>query len=394
MASAVKTTITPVEDEIYTAQDYLKQSQNSALAGVDATLAAGQANYKNAVADTNAQYDNIAQEAYTDYIKQQKAAANQLASSGLYNSGYADTYKVEQANQYSANRNANELARTQTLRNLASEQEQLKLQAESDKANINAQYGQLYADQANVDREYERYLAEAKTAAEQTALQNAYSAAEIGDFSKLESLGIDTTAAKSAYQAQLTAQQLDEAYAAADIGDFSKLEALGIDTTSAKKLWEAKVYSALSSAYGYGSSRGSGSSGGSGTSSKDSGGTAEKDFGGLTGDEYAQAITQANNLVNNMLKQGKSYADVMDYIGSIEWGITKQFGEDWFNVYKNKVEQTYPQYQAPTVDDIIAEFERYNIRNRADATEYINTLPNSVYTVGVKALKQSFPLDE
>lgn len=388
MASAVKTTITPVEDEIYTAQDYLKQSQNSALAGVDATLAAGQANYKNAVADTNTQYDNIAQEAYTNYIKQQKAAANQLASSGLYNSGYADTYKVEQANQYSANRNANELARTQTLRNLASEQEQLKLQAESDKANINAQYGQLYADQANVDREYERYLAEAKTAAEQTALQNAYSAAEIGDFSKLESLGIDTTAAKAAYQAQLTAQRLDEAYAAADIGDFSKLEALGIDTTSAKKLWEAKVYSAISSAYGYGGS------GSSKTSSEDSGVTAEKDFGDLTGAEYQQAITQANTLVNNMLKQGKSYAEVMDYIGSIEWGTTKQFGEDWFNVYKNKVEQTYPQYQAPTVDDIIAEFERYGIRNRADATDYINALPNSAYTVGVKALNQSFPLDE
>lgn len=397
MASAVKTTITPVEDEIYTAQDYLKQSQNSALAGVDATLAAGQANYKNAVADTNAQYDNIAQEAYTDYIKQQRAAANQLASSGLYNSGYADTYKVEQANQYSANRNANELARTQTLRNLASEQEQLKLQAESDKANINAQYGQLYADQANVDREYERYLAEAKTAAEHTALQNAYSAAEIGDFSKLEALGIDTTAAKTAYQAQLTAQQLDEAYAAADIGDFSKLEALGIDTTSAKKLWEAKVYSALSSAYGYGSSGGSGGSGSSGTSSKDSGRTATASDYGLTESEYAKARSLGESLVANYLNQGRTWGEILEYAESIEPGIASQFGNNFYKAYLDTVSSFYNLYSEEEVEtiskvDFTRELNRKGIMTRGDAIKYANTLTGADRNIALSYVDEIYPV--
>jgi hypothetical protein len=93
--------------------------------------------------------------------------------------------------------------------------------------------------------EYARYADEqtASTTAQQNALSDAYSAAEIGDYSKLEALGIDTTTYKKN-------AALKSAYAAADAGDFSQLEALGIDTTNLRAAYQKS----LSSGSGSGSS--------------------------------------------------------------------------------------------------------------------------------------------
>ena len=74
-------------------------------------------------------------------------------------------------------------------------------------------------------------------------LSEAYAAAEMGDYSKLQALGIDTTQA-------LRNIQLQEAYAAAEMGDFSKLAALGVDISRLLKEQEdADAAAALSNEY-------------------------------------------------------------------------------------------------------------------------------------------------
>lgn len=408
---AITTTITPLDDDLLklAAQGYLQQAQSNALAGVDASLAASQVGYTNAVADTNAAYDNIARQAYANYQTGQKGMANQLASAGLYNTGYADTLRVQQANQYASNLNASEIERAKTLRDLAAEQEANRLNAEAQKLEINAQYAQMLANQANADRDYlfseaqyadsradvmwerEQYLKEADNAAQQQLISNAYAAAELGDFSQLEALGINTTAAKAAYEQAQRAALLDEAYAAAEVGDFSYLRALGVNTADLERLWNAELTASLYGSYGGGSygGGGSGGSGGSSSSSK----TTEKDFGDLTGSEYNDAVTQGTKLINNMLSQNKSYADVEAYVNSLEYGLTRQFGADWYEVYRDRVLSNYPQYKEMTSDDFIADFEELGINSRIDALEYVHNYGGDEYTAGIKAINKLWPKD-
>ena len=402
---AITTTITPLEDDIinYSAQQQLQAAQQNALAGVDKSLAAGQVGYNNAVQDTNAAYDNIARQAYANYQSGQKGLANQLASAGLYNTGYADTLRVQQANQYAANLNASEVERAKTLRDLAAEQEANRLNAEAQKLDIQAQYGQLMANQANTDRDYafalkqygdsradvewerEQYLKEAQNAAQQQLISNAYAAAEIGDFSQLEALGIDTTAAKAAFAQSQRAALLDEAYAAAEMGDFSYLKALGVDTSGMEKMWQAELARALYASYGGG---GSGAVSSSGTKKTDE--TTKKDFGELTGSEYNFAVTQADKLINNFVNQGKSYNDAVAHVEQARYAIVQQYGEDVYETYKNRVLNNYPHYSTPTVDDFIAMFELNGINNRADALDYAHEFGGDEYTIAMKAVNEVF----
>ena len=402
---AITTTITPLEDDIinYSAQRQLQAAQQNALAGVDKSLAAGQVGYNNAVQDTNAAYDNIARQAYANYQSGQKGLANQLASAGLYNTGYADTLRVQQANQYAANLNASEVERAKTLRDLAAEQEANRLNAEAQKLDIQAQYGQLMANQANTDRDYsfalkqygdsradvewerEQYLKEAQNAAQQQLISNAYAAAEIGDFSQLEALGIDTTAAKAAFAQSQRAALLDEAYAAAEMGDFSYLKALGVDTSGMEKMWQAELTRALYASYGGG---GSGAVSSSGTKKTDE--TTKKDFGELTGSEYNFAITQADKLINNFVNQGKSYNDAVAHVEQARYAIVQQYGEDVYETYKNRVLNNYPQYEPYTEDDILADFEVLGIEDYEDAMQYAYGLSGNDQVLAIKLAAREF----
>lgn len=420
---AITTTITPLEDEIinYSAQQQLQAAQQNALAGVDKSLAAGQVGYQNAVQDTNAAYDNIARQAYANYQTGQKGLANQLSSAGLYNTGYADTLRVQQANQYAANLNASEIERAKALRDLATEQEANRLNAEAQKLDIQAQYGQLLAGQANADRDFafnqqqyadsradaewnkaqaekeyadsradvewerEQYLKEAENAAQQQLISNAYNAAEIGDFSQLEALGIDTTAAKAAFAQSQRAALLDEAYAAAEMGDFSYLKALGVDTSGMEQKWRAELARALYASYGGG---GSGGVSGSGTKKTDE--TTKKDFGELTGSEYNFAVTQADKLINNFVNQGKSYNDAVAHVEQARYAIVQQYGEDVYETYKNRVLNNYPQYEPYTEDDILADFEVLGIEDYEDAMEYAYGLSGNDQVLAIKLAAREF----
>lgn len=402
---AITTTITPLEDDIinYSAQRQLQAAQQNALAGVDKSLAAGQVGYNNAVQDTNAAYDNIARQAYANYQSGQKGLANQLASAGLYNTGYADTLRVQQANQYAANLNASEVERAKTLRDLAAEQEANRLNAEAQKLDIQAQYGQLMANQANTDRDYsfalkqygdsradvewerEQYLKEAQNTAQQQLISNAYNAAEIGDFSQLEALGIDTTAAKAAFAQSQRAALLDEAYAAAEMGDFSYLKALGVDTSGMEKMWQAELARALYASYGGGGGSSSGS-----TTKKETQTPKEKDFGALTGSEYSFAITQADKLIKNFVNQGKSYNDAVAHVEQARYAIVQQYGEDVYETYKNRVLNNYPQYEPYTEDDILADFEVLGIEDYEDAMQYAYGLSGNDQVLAIKLAAREF----
>ena len=411
---AITTTITPLDDDLLklAAQGYLQQAQSNALAGVDASLAASQVGYTNAVADTNAAYDNIARQAYANYQTGQKGMANQLASAGLYNSGYADTLRVQQANQYASNLNASEIERAKTLRDLSAEQEANRLNAEAQKLDINAQYAQMLANQANADRDYlfsekqyadsradvmwerEQYLKEADNAAQQQLISNAYAAAELGDFSQLEALGINTTAAKAAYEQAQRATLLDEAYAAAEVGDFSYLKALGIDTTDLERLWNAELTASLYGGYGGGSGGGSGSGSSSvGTGSGKVGIAEDYD---ITNSQYAQATDLATKLVNNMLGQGKSWSEIFAYAESLKNGLSKQFGADFYKAYYDVISGLYyngiPEEEPPTENDVYAELARFGINSRAEALDWASDLSGKAYSAAVAAIDKRWPL--
>lgn len=406
---AITTTITPLEDDIinYSAQQQLQAAQQNALAGVDKSLAAGQVGYNNAVQDANAAYDNIARQAYANYQSGQKGLANQLASAGLYNTGYADTLRVQQANQYAANLNASEVERAKALRDLAAEQEANRLNAEAQKLDIQAQYGQLMANQANTDRDYsfalkqygdsradvewerEQYLKEAQNAAQQQLISNAYNAAEIGDFSQLEALGIDTTAAKAAFAQSQRAALLDEAYAAAEMGDFSYLKALGVDTTGMEKMWQAELTRALYASYG----------GGGGSSSVGSGSGKvgdPKDYG-ISNSEYADAVARAERRTNELLNEGKSWAEVLAHAENIKTNMIKSFGEGYYKAYYDTVSSLYFNREADsgnnklTVDLVHGEFVRNGINNRGDAIDAISGLSGSDYSIALQAVDKYFP---
>ncbi len=117
-------------------------------------------------------------------------------------------------------------------------------------------------NQYNTDRsfEYSQLIDEInnQTAKRQEALTKALSAAELGDYSYLNNMGINTDNNPTDYERKLELAQL-----AAQYGDYSGLKALGIDTSAYEAALAAK-----------GSS--SGSSGSSGSSSRKY--TSDKDY--------------------------------------------------------------------------------------------------------------------
>ena len=135
--------------------------------------------------------------AYSNLVTGQQQAANVLAGSGLYNSGYADSQRVQMQNNYGTSINENELARVGALRDIGLARQQTELAGQSDIASINANYNQLYA---NFLYQKQQDEAAAQTEQQQTALSNAYNAAEYGDFSQLKALGIDTSSAEKLYK--------------------------------------------------------------------------------------------------------------------------------------------------------------------------------------------------
>ena len=102
----------------------------------------------------NEQYDALARQNYQGYMTGQQALANQLASQGLYNSGYSDTAKVQQTTSYREQQQQNERSRIQQLAELDNQIAIARLNGSADLNELEAQYAQLMQEQANADRAY------------------------------------------------------------------------------------------------------------------------------------------------------------------------------------------------------------------------------------------------
>lgn len=202
---AVKTTYT-VSPQAQSAADYLREAMQTQLAANEQRRAANELAYRNQAPTVERQFDDVAQSAYASLLSNERAAANQLASSGLYNSGYADSYRIAQQNAYGASLNAAQLSRDDALRNIENQILAGNQQYGASANEIQSAYQQLIADQTWRDEQ-------ARVAAEQQALANAYTAADAGDFRQLQALGVDTRGMETAYRQQqaLVAEQVKNA---------------------------------------------------------------------------------------------------------------------------------------------------------------------------------------
>ncbi len=189
----------------------------------------------------NDAYDQLARQNYQGYMQSQEALANQLASQGLYNSGYSDTAKVAQNVGYRSVQSETERARLQALADLETEINVARLNGSANLAELEAEYAILQNEQANYEREFvynaaqqlldrqyqqnrdavadewrrkewdyqvdrdkvydERYQSEIAT-------EDAWRRAEYGDFSGLKEIGIDPTVYQEAYNKEQ--QRADE----------------------------------------------------------------------------------------------------------------------------------------------------------------------------------------
>lgn len=190
-------------------------------------------------------YDTARDPLYSQYKKTynregQRATADALgqaaAASGGIPSSYAATAAAQAGNYYAAqlsdkipelyemayNRYLNEANKDLTALNAVQGAEQLDYTKYLDELN-----------QYNTDRSfgYQQYLNEidSQTQARTEALEKALMAAQYGDVSGLEAMGVDTSNNPADFERQYTLAQL-----AAQYGDYSGLEALGItpDTRS------------------------------------------------------------------------------------------------------------------------------------------------------------------
>lgn len=160
--------------------------------------------------------------------------------------------------------------------------------------------------QFNTDREfgYGQHMDEinSQTLERQEAVENALRAAEFGDYSFLQDMGIDTSNNPADFERQYTLALL-----AAEYGDFSGLEALGI-TPSAQNL--ANFNRTASGA----SARSSGSGG------RSSGGNSGGNNGGDTDDTEVSAASAAMQRAN--ANQGRVTSEA-------DWNaLVAAYGED------------------------------------------------------------------
>lgn len=155
-------------------------------------------------------------------LKQHALSALQGESQNDY-----DRYLGE-LNQYNTDRNLayqkyrDEYSRLIDAMNAASTREQI------DYAKYLDELGQYNTDR-NFAYNQRMDELEAQLNRDQTAYDRAWQAAEIGDYSQLNALGIDTTYAQEQLALQRELDRLNAAGAYAQYGDLSKLESAGVD---------------------------------------------------------------------------------------------------------------------------------------------------------------------
>lgn len=252
-----------------TQQDYLDTLKNK---------------YNAAVSDQNNAYEAQARANYLNFLANQNNAKLSLASSGA-KGGLGQTLISNIANNYATNANAAASDNQKALRDLYNDYQstyaetannfqqtiataqqnmigylqsaaeaqnsynqwiaQAKRSATVEDRNFALQKAQAYLDQYNANRqaaqemyEYQQNMQFQQDSfayqKEQDTLDNAYKAAENGDFSKLKALGYNTTNLEKMYQANLLGATLDNQYKQAQINSLLSPKVSGSRNRSKK----------------------------------------------------------------------------------------------------------------------------------------------------------------
>lgn len=273
-------------------QAYLDSAANAARQSVQLATDAAVQGYEGQRDTITGNYADTTKQLYAEYMRGQSGLANQLASQGLYNSGYSDTARVNELTNYQNNMyNATEQRNSQ-IKTLESEIAQAKLTGASNLASLESELAQLQLQQYNADRDYnltvQQYNDSRSDVEYSRKASAAQAAADMGDFSQIASLyGIDTSAAELLFnnsietsnielqqakqnlvQSELqfqydydiaykeldlklkqadndqNTQLFNNALNAAEMGDFSLMKSLGLDTTNLENDWATKSYAA------------------------------------------------------------------------------------------------------------------------------------------------------
>lgn len=241
--------------------------------------------YNAAVGDQNDAYEAQARANYLNFLANQNNAKLSLASSGA-KGGLGQTLISNIANNYATNANAAASDNQKALRDLYNDYQstyaetannfqqtiataqqnmigylqsaaeaqnsynqwiaQAKRSATVEDRNFALQKAQAYLDQYNANRqaaqemyEYQQNMQFQQDSfayqKEQDTLDNAYKAAENGDFSKLKALGYNTTNLEKMYQANLLGATLDNQYKQAQINSLLSPKVSGSGNRSKTK---------------------------------------------------------------------------------------------------------------------------------------------------------------
>lgn len=286
----------------------------------------------------NQQYDALARQNYQGYISSKEQLANELASQGLYNSGYSDSAKVAQTTAYRERQNQNEQERLRRLAELDQQIAQARLNGDADLNDLEAEYAQLLQEQANKDRAF--------------AYQKERDAIEDNRYNQkwqyqLDRDKVDDDRYNQKWQYQLDRDKVDD-------DRYNQKWNYNVDQDAKDWAWKERQFAyqreqdalanALKQAKLYAS--GSKSGGGlSGASAQYAAHLAETDP--LT---YEEIIGFANQVIQNAEKQGYSTAQVLSLLRDNEQLVTNLYGADGYALYRDSVLANLPgssQYQAP-----------------------------------------------
>ena len=318
--------------------NYLQQAQEAAQNAARQRMEANiqQIEYNRPL--YNQQYDALARQNYQGYISSKEQLANELASQGLYNSGYSDSAKVAQATAYRERQNQNEQERLRRLAELDQQIAQARLNGDADLNDLEAEYAQLLQEQANKDRAF-AYQKERDAIADNQYNQKWQY--------QLDRDKVDDDRYNQKWQYQLDRDKVDD-------DRYNQKWNYNVDQDAKDWAWKERQFAyqreqdaianALKQAKLYAS--GSKSGGGlSGASAQYAAQLAETDP--LT---YEEIIGFANQVIQNAEKQGYSTAQVLSLLRDNEQLVTNLYGEDGYALYRDSVLANLPgssQYQAP-----------------------------------------------
>ena len=286
----------------------------------------------------NQQYDALARQNYQGYMSSKEQLANELASQGLYNSGYSDSAKVAQTTAYRELQNQNEQERLRRLAELDQQIAQARLNGDADLNDLEAEYAQLLQEQANKDRAF-AYQKERDAIAD-----NQYNQKWQYQLARDK---VDDDRYNQKWQYQLDRDKVDD-------DRYNQKWNYNVDQDAKDWAWKERQFAyqreqdalanALKQAKLYAS--GSKSGGGlSGASAQYAAQLAETDP--LT---YEEIIGFANQVIQNAEKQGYSTAQVLSLLRDNEQLVTNLYGKDGYALYRDSVLANLPgssQYHAP-----------------------------------------------